>query len=69
MGALSPVHWAIIAGVVLLMFGSKRLPDAARAVGQSMRILRAETSQLHTEKVSTEKTATEQAVPRPSEAE
>jgi sec-independent protein translocase protein TatA len=51
------------------MFGSKRLPDAARAVGQSMRILRAETSQLHTEKVSTEKTATEQAVPRESAAE
>jgi sec-independent protein translocase protein TatA len=27
--------------VVVLLFGAKRLPDMARAVGQSMRILKA----------------------------
>ena len=46
MGELSPVHWAIVIGVVVLLFGSRRLPEAARAVGQSLRILRAETGQL-----------------------
>jgi sec-independent protein translocase protein TatA len=47
MGELSPVHWAIVIGVLVLVFGSKRLPEAARAVGQSLRVLRAETSALH----------------------
>jgi sec-independent protein translocase protein TatA len=42
MGALSPVHWAIVIVVVLLLFGSRKLPDMARGLGQSMRILKAE---------------------------
>ncbi|WP_374404253.1 Sec-independent protein translocase subunit TatA [Streptomyces sp. 35G-GA-8] len=29
--------------VIIVLFGSKRLPDAARAVGKSMRILKSET--------------------------
>lgn len=32
--------------IVLLLFGSKRLPDAARSLGRSMRILKAETKGL-----------------------
>jgi sec-independent protein translocase protein TatA len=43
-GALSPSHWVIILVVVLLLFGAKRLPDAARGLGRSMRILKAETT-------------------------
>jgi sec-independent protein translocase protein TatA len=43
MGGLSPVHWAIVIVVVLLLFGSRKLPDMARGLGQSMRILKAET--------------------------
>lgn len=41
-GALSPTHWAIIAVVLLVLFGAKRLPDAARGLGQSLRVFRAE---------------------------
>jgi sec-independent protein translocase protein TatA len=37
------VHWAIVIVVVLLLFGSRKLPDMARGLGQSMRILKAET--------------------------
>lgn len=33
----------ILLVVVLVVFGSKRLPDSARALGQSLRILKAET--------------------------
>ena len=33
--------------VVLVVFGSKRLPDSARALGRSMRILKAEVKGLH----------------------
>ena len=42
MGELSPIHWALVLAVVLLLVGSKKLPDMARGLGQSMRILRAE---------------------------
>jgi sec-independent protein translocase protein TatA len=36
----------IIALVVLVLFGAKRLPDSARALGKSLRILKAETAAL-----------------------
>ncbi|MGZ6793496.1 MAG: twin-arginine translocase TatA/TatE family subunit [Mycobacteriales bacterium] len=35
--------------VVLVVFGSKRLPDSARALGRSLRILKAETKGLRDE--------------------
>lgn len=37
-------HLLIVLGVVLLLFGSTKLPALARSVGQSIRILRRETS-------------------------
>ncbi|MFN8225277.1 MAG: Sec-independent protein translocase subunit TatA [Mycobacterium sp.] len=46
MGALSPWHWAILAIVIILLFGAKRLPDAARSLGKSMRIFKAEVKEL-----------------------
>jgi sec-independent protein translocase protein TatA len=36
----------IIAAIVLLLFGAKRLPDAARGLGRSLRIFKAETKGL-----------------------
>ncbi|MFJ7281025.1 Sec-independent protein translocase subunit TatA [Kitasatospora sp. NPDC098663] len=36
----------IIGLVVLVLFGAKRLPDSARALGKSLRILKAETAAL-----------------------
>jgi sec-independent protein translocase protein TatA len=46
MGALRPWHIAILVVVLVLLFGAKRLPDAARSLGRSMRILKAETKGL-----------------------
>lgn len=43
-GELAPSHWLIVALAFLLLFGSKRLPDAARSLGRSMRILKSEIS-------------------------
>lgn len=37
----------IVALVALVLFGAKRLPDSARSLGRSMRILKAETRGLH----------------------
>jgi len=42
MGAMSPTHWLIVIGVLVLLFGAKRLPDIARSVGQSSRVLKSE---------------------------
>jgi sec-independent protein translocase protein TatA len=38
---------AIIAVVILVLFGSKKLPDAARSLGRSMRIMKTEIKGLH----------------------
>lgn len=46
MGALQPWHWLILIAVVVLLFGSKRLPDAARSLGKSMRIFKSEVKEL-----------------------
>lgn len=40
-------EWLIILVLILLLFGAKRLPDAARGLGRSLRILKAETKGLH----------------------
>ena len=42
MGELSPWHWAIVIVIFVVLFGAKRLPDAARSLGRSARILKAE---------------------------
>jgi sec-independent protein translocase protein TatA len=36
----------IVLALLLLLFGAKRLPDAARGLGRSMRIFKAETKGL-----------------------
>ena len=46
MGALQPWHWIILLLVAVLLFGSKRLPDAARSLGKSMRIFKTEVKEL-----------------------
>jgi sec-independent protein translocase protein TatA len=46
MGELRPWHIAVLVVVLILLFGSRRLPDAARSLGRSMRILKAETKGL-----------------------
>ena len=42
MGSLRPWHIAVLVVVLILLFGAKRLPDAARSLGKSMRILKTE---------------------------
>ena len=58
MGALQPWHVILIVVVFLLLFGGKRLPDAARGLGRSLRILKSEVGAMHEEDAKT-KTVTE----------
>ena len=46
MGALQPWHWLIVIALVVLLFGFKRLPDAARSLGKSMRIFKSEIKEM-----------------------
>ncbi|MEU2788458.1 Sec-independent protein translocase subunit TatA [Streptomyces sp. NPDC007100] len=46
---LEPWHLLIVALVVILLFGSKKLPDTARALGKSLRILKSETKAMKDE--------------------
>jgi sec-independent protein translocase protein TatA len=43
----SPLKVLIIAIVVLVLFGSRKMPDAARSLGRSMRILKSEVAKIH----------------------
>jgi sec-independent protein translocase protein TatA len=43
----SPWKILIVAVVLIVLFGSKKLPHAARSLGQSMRILKKEVQGLH----------------------
>ena len=50
----SPWKIAIIAVVIIVLFGSKKLPHAARSLGQSMRILKTEVGSLHQDEPAAE---------------
>lgn len=56
---LGPTELIIIAVVIMLLFGAKKMPDAARSLGRSMRIFKAETKNLHGDE-DDKKTSSEQ---------
>ena len=60
----SPLKIAIIAVVIIVLFGSKKLPSAARSLGQSMRILKKEVQGLHEDEQPTAEPA---PVPAPAQ--
>jgi sec-independent protein translocase protein TatA len=51
-------EWIILLLIVILLFGARRLPDAARGLGRSLRIFKAETKGL-TESADGEQKAVE----------
>ncbi|MFC5722911.1 Sec-independent protein translocase subunit TatA [Streptomyces gamaensis] len=63
---LEPWHLLVLALVVLVVFGSKRLPDTARALGKSLRILKSETRAMKDEGASTAQTGQEPARETPA---
>ena len=50
----SPWKILIVAVVLIVLFGSKKLPHAARSLGQSMRILKKEMQGLHEDQSAAE---------------
>ena len=47
MNALKPWHLVVLAVVLLVLFGAKRLPDSARSLGRSLRIFKSEVQELN----------------------
>ena len=43
---LGPTEILIILGIILLLFGGKKLPELARGAGRSLRIFKTEISEL-----------------------
>jgi sec-independent protein translocase protein TatA len=58
----SPVQLLIILLIIVLLFGAKRLPDAARGLGRSLRILKSEVRDLKDDETSATPTARTEAV-------
>ncbi|MFD4661264.1 Sec-independent protein translocase subunit TatA [Kitasatospora sp. NPDC058444] len=48
---LEPWHVLVTVAVLVLLFGSKKLPEMARGLGKSMRILKSETAAMREEEV------------------
>jgi sec-independent protein translocase protein TatA len=68
MPSMGPTELIIIAVVIILLFGAKRMPDAARSLGRSMRIFKAETKDMRDrEEGSTEVPSTNQQQPAPQQ--
>lgn len=63
MGIPSGWELVLLLGVLVLLFGASKLPGAARAIGQSMRILKAETKGMRSEDEATPPASQQTAQP------
>jgi sec-independent protein translocase protein TatA len=59
----SPWKVAMIVILIIVLFGSRKLPDAARSLGRSMRILKSEVQGMHDDAPSAPVEATVQPAP------
>ena len=63
----SPWKILIVAVVIIVLFGSKKLPAAARSLGQSMRILKKEVHGLHEDEPEPRPAGAQPAAQAPAE--
>jgi len=65
----SPWKILIVAVVILVLFGSRKLPDAARSLGRSMRILKTEVQGMHDEEPAAQAAAQPAPAAAPAQLE
>ena len=63
----SPWKILIVAVVIIVLFGSRKLPGAARSLGQSMRILKKEVQGLHEDEPEPRPAGAQPAAQAPAE--
>ena len=61
-GAFQPWHLLILVLVVVVVFGWKKLPDAARSLGRSARILKSEVDEMKAESSASKQTVNGETV-------
>lgn len=57
MRAFEPWHLLVLLIVILVLFGGKKLPEAARGLGRSMRIFKSEVKEMKDEDKEREKSS------------
>ncbi|MGW0735459.1 Sec-independent protein translocase subunit TatA [Streptomyces sp. NPDC002851] len=74
-GNLKPLEIVLIIAVILLLFGAKKLPDMARSLGKSARILKSEAKAMKKDddksaapEAGTDQSAQQQSAPRTIQA-
>ena len=55
---MRPIHWIIVLVVVLVLFGAQKLPELAKSIGQSAKILKKEMNDLSEDAPSSEEDST-----------
>ncbi len=60
---LKGFEWVVLILLIVVLFGAKRLPDAARGLGRSLRIFKAETKGLRDDDSTDTSTTTVQQMP------
>lgn len=70
LGNLKPMEILLILLVIVVLFGAKKLPDAARSLGKSARILKSEAKAMRNDGATgtAESAAQEQPAPRTIQA-
>ena len=55
---MRPIHWIIVLVVVLVLFGAQKLPELAKSIGQSAKILKKEMNDLSEDTLSSDENST-----------
>ena len=55
---MRPIHWIIVLVVVLVLFGAQKLPELAKSIGQSAKILKKEMNDRSEDTPSSEEDST-----------
>ena len=55
---MRPIHWIIVLVVVLVLFGAQKLPELAKSIGQSAKILKKEMNDLSEDASSSDEDST-----------
>ena len=55
---MRPIHWIIVLVVILVLFGAQKLPELAKSIGQSAKILKKEMNDLSEDTPSSDEDST-----------
>lgn len=55
---MRPIHWIIVLVIVLVLFGAQKLPELAKSIGQSAKILKKEMNDLSEDTPSSDEDST-----------